>query len=411
MKNYVIIGNSTAAIGCVEGIRKVDTKTPITLIASEPHHTYGRPLISYLLYGKTDEEHMKYRPDSFYADNGVETKLGVTVTSIDPKKKTVTLDNGETVEYSKLLVATGSRPFVPPIPGLDSVPVQFPFMTLDDAHHLANAITPDTHVLVMGAGLIGLKCIEGIAHRAGKITCVDMADRILPSILDEESAAMVQAFIEKETGVQFVLGDSVASFDGNTATTASGKQLTFDLLVTAVGVRANTELVKEAGGVVVRGISTDNRSQTSLPHIYAAGDCAESFDITENVSRVLALLPNAYYQGETAGINMAGGDITFDNAIPMNSMGFFGYHMVTAGSYKGEKIILRDGESLKEFFVSDGVLKGYIILGDVRRAGIYTKLIRERVPLEQVDFDLLLEAPQLIAFAKADRKNMLGTLR
>ena len=120
MAKYVIIGNSTAAIGCVEGIRSKDKDGEIVLIASENHHTYARPLISYLLQGKTDEERMKYRPDSFYEENHVTAKLGETVTKLDPEKKTVTLKSGEEIPYEKLLVATGSTPFVPPMEGLDT---------------------------------------------------------------------------------------------------------------------------------------------------------------------------------------------------------------------------------------------------------------------------------------------------
>ena len=151
MAKYVIIGNSTAAIGCVEGIRSKDKDGEIVLIASENHHTYARPLISYLLQGKTDEERMKYRPDSFYEENHVTAKLGETVTKLDPEKKTVTLKSGEEIPYEKLLVATGSTPFVPPMEGLDTVPEKFTFMSLDDAHALESVLTKDSRVLIIGA--------------------------------------------------------------------------------------------------------------------------------------------------------------------------------------------------------------------------------------------------------------------
>lgn len=162
---YVIIGNSTAAVGGVEGIRKVDPNGSITLIASEPHHTYSRPLISYLLLGRTDENRMKYRPDSFYRVNNVDTRLGVTVTKIDPKQKHVEISSGEQIPYDRLLIATGSRPFVPPMEGLSTVKNRFSFMTLDDARALDRVLTPQSRVLIVGAGLIGLKCAEGILHR------------------------------------------------------------------------------------------------------------------------------------------------------------------------------------------------------------------------------------------------------
>ena len=121
MSKYVIIGNSAGAIGCVEGIRSVDKDSEIVLISSEPYHTYSRPLISYLLWGKTDEQRMKYRPDSFYQDNNVKTMLGKTAVSIDSANKCVRLDSGECICYDSLLAATGSSPFVPVIKGLDTV--------------------------------------------------------------------------------------------------------------------------------------------------------------------------------------------------------------------------------------------------------------------------------------------------
>ena len=409
---YVIIGNSAAAVGCIEGIRQVDRESPITLIASEPHHTYSRPLISYLLCGRTDEERMKYRPDSFYEENGVQALLGQTVTAIDLEKKTVSLSDGEQISYDKLMVATGSRPFVPPIDGLDQVKNKFTFMTLDDAHALENALTPSSRVLIMGAGLIGLKCAEGIEGKAASITVVDLADHILPSILQPEPAALAQKYIESHSSIRFVLGDAAARFTENTAVLKSGKELPFDVLCVCVGVRPNTALISDAGGAVGRGITVNEKSETSLPDIYAGGDCTECHDITIDGTRILALLPNAYLQGETAGINMAGGvnggEKLFDTAIPLNAIGFFGLHMVTAGSYDGEVTVQSGEDSYRLFAVKDGHLNGLILIGDVARAGIYTSMIRTQRPIDSVDFELLLEKPQLMAFTRADRKEMLA---
>lgn len=407
MAKYVIIGNSTAAIGCVEGIRSVDADGEIVLVSSEKHHTYSRPLISYLLEGKTDEERMKYRPDSFYADNRVTAKLGVEATKVDAEEKTVTLESGETIPYEKLLVATGSTPFIPPMQGLETVKKAFTFMSLDDAKALEGALTPESRVLIIGAGLIGLKCAEGIAERVQSITVVDMADRVLPSILDETGSDIVRAHLEKH-GMAFYLNDTVASFDGNHAALKSGTALDFDVLVIAVGVRPATSLVKEAGGEVRRGIAADNTGRTTLPDVFAAGDCAESFDISAGMNRVLALLPNAYMQGHTAGVNMAGGTASFENAIPMNAIGFMGLHIITAGTYDGETYTAKDGENYKILFYKDDLLKGYILIGNVARAGIYTALIRSRTPLSSIDFDLICEKPQLMAFTSSARRDLLS---
>ena len=404
---YVIIGNSVSAVGCIEGIRSVDAEGEITVVSNESYHVYSRPLISYLLYGKTDFERMKYRPDSFYKDNRVTLLTDKTVTAIDAAKKEITLAGGETLPYDKLLVATGSRPFVPPMAGLDTVKNKFSFMTLDDALGLANAITPSSRVLIVGAGLIGLKCAEGIREKVKSITVVDLADKILASILNDKGGLLIKEYLEKK-GVRFYLGNSVAEFKENTALLKNGETVDFDVCVLAVGVRPNSELVKEIGGEVNRGIVVNTKCETSLADIYAAGDCSEGFDSSIGANRVLALFPNAYMQGSCAGINMAGGNKEFTDAIPMNAIGFFGYHIITAGSYEGELYELADGDNYKALYVKDGLLRGYIMIGDTARAGIYTRLIREKIALETVNFELLLTRPQLAALAQSDRKAILN---
>lgn len=405
---YVLIGNSTAAVAAIEAIRSVDTKGEITVLSDETHFTYGRPLISYYLWGKTTLEKMRYRPDDFYEKNNVNVILGEKVATIDPEHKAVWTYGGRKVEYDKLLVATGSRPFIPPCEGMENIPVKFNFMTLDDALGLERTLTKSSRVLVVGAGLIGLKCVEGIAERVASVTVVDLANRVLPSILDEGGSAIVQQSLE-EKGIIFYLSDTVAKFERDQAILKSGKKIPYDVVVMAVGVRPNVELVKDAGGKVNRGIVTDARQQTDLPDVYAAGDCCESHDITTGQNRILALLPNAYFQGRTAGLNMAGAETEFTNAIPMNAIGFFGLHVATAGVYEGETYARQTSpKDYRKLFVKDGLLKGFILIGDITRAGIYTSLIRNQTPLTTVNFDLLLEKPQLAAFDAQTRFTKLA---
>ncbi len=407
MKNYVIIGNGTAAIGTIEGIRSVDKDSKITLISEENHHVYGRPLISYYLEGKTDLTRMKYRPDDFYDKNFCETIFGEKAVSIDANAKTVTLKSGKALPYDALCVATGSRPFVPPMEGLDKVEKKFGFMTLDDALSLEKALTKDSRVLIVGAGLIGLKCAEGIKDRVKSITVCDLADRVLSSILDNDCAAIVQKHLEAN-GISFLLKDTAASFTENEAYMKSGMTVTFDILILAVGVRANTELVKDIGGSVNRGIIVNEKLETSIPGIYAAGDCTEGYDSSIGAGRVLAILPNAYMQGHAAGINMAGGSKEHANAIPMNSIGFFGLHMMTAGAYEGEMTEEITGNGIKRFFVKDNVLKGFIIIGETDRVGILTSLIRDKVPLDDVDLNVAKTAASNMIFSQEARRKKFG---
>jgi NADPH-dependent 2,4-dienoyl-CoA reductase/sulfur reductase-like enzyme len=308
--------------------------------------------------------------------------------------------------YDKLLVGTGSSAFVPPFEGLDTVKDKFTFMCLDDAKALEKALAENKRVLIIGAGLIGLKCAEGILKKVAHITVVDLAPRILSSILDEEGAKIVQKHIEGK-GVDFKLGASVKSFKQNTATLDNGESISFDLLVLAVGVRPNTSLLKDIANID-RGVIVDNKSQTSAPDIFAAGDCTQTLDVSSGQNKIMALLPNAYMQGECAGIIMAGGEKTFDKAIPMNAIGFFGLHMITAGNYTGDVYAHTKDGDYKRMFYSDNRLNGYIIIGNVEKAGIYTSLIREHVPINTIDFKLVCERPGLMAFTKEERTLILG---
>lgn len=404
---YVIIGGSAAAIGCIEGIRSVDKTGEIILITRETEWNYSRPLISYLLEGKTTRDKMWCRPDSFFTRNGVTVKAGVLATALDAGDRTVRLSTGERLAYDRLLAATGSRPFVPPIPGLETVERTFCFQTLSDASALAEALRPESRVLILGAGLTGVKCAEGIRGLCAQIAIADLAPRVLPAVLDDTAAAMVQARME-EKGVRFYLNDSAAAFRGNTARLQSGTELEFDVLVTAVGVRPNTQLVADAGGAVDRGILVDGRCATTLPDVYAAGDCAQGYDAVSGEKRMLPLWPNAMLQGETAGINMAGGRADYTQGIALNASGVFGLHMITAGSYEGESFTVQRDGSYKRLVTADGVLKGVIMVGDVSRAGIYTDLIRKKKPLSEIDFDLIRESPQLMAFSQKDRRVQRG---
>ena len=410
MKQYVIIGNGVAATGCVEGIRSADPEGKITVISGENRPVYCRPLISYYLEGKATPEKMNYRSPDFAEKMHCAYLYGKQAVQLDAK--TVVLDDGTVLPYDEVCIAAGSVPFVPPFEGLDTVEKQFSFMTMDDALALDAAVTKDSRVLIVGAGLIGLKCAEGLHGRVASITVCDLADRVLSSILDAQSAAVMQQHLE-DNGIHLLLGDTVSRFEKNVAFMRSGAQAEFDVLVLAVGVKANTALARQAGAEVNRGILVNEKMETTVPGIYAAGDCTEGMDASLGQRRVLAILPNAYLQGRCAGINMAGGDAVHDKAIPMNSLGLLGLHAMTAGTAFSEA----DGGSMveektaagwKRFFVKDGLLTGFMLLGDVDRAGIYTALIREKTPLDSIDFAALKKSPTLAAMPKENRRKKLG---
>lgn len=404
MKKYVVVGGGVASVGCIEGIRSIDKEGEIALVFKEGVLPYCRPLISYFLEGKTDFEKMNCRPKDYYEKNGCRVLFG-QARNLNAKEKTIEVDK-ETLQYDALCVATGSTPFVPPFVGLDTVPVKTSFLTENDAAFLDKNLTEDSRVLIVGAGLIGLKCAEGIARRVKSVVVCDLADRVLSSILDAECAERMQKVLEV-SGVTFYLKNSVRNFDGNKAVLQDGTEIVFDILVTAVGVRAETSLVKDIIKTD-KGILVDRRQATSDPYIYSAGDCAQGYDASIDGNRVLAIFPNAYMQGYVAGVNMAGGNALFDKGMPLNAIGFFGLHALTAGRYDGEMTEIKTEKSIKRLFVKDDRLVGFMLIGEFERAGILTSLIREKTPLSEIDWQIMKNFPVLAAFGKEKRKTILG---
>ena len=407
---YVIIGNGPAAISCIEGIRSLDTTGCITVISKEKHAAYFRPLISYYLEGKSKAENIGCRRADFYEKHNCEVVYG-TVTAINKDNKTVVLGGGQEIGFDKLCICTGSSPFVPPMAGLETVEKKYTFLTIDDAYEIEKAINENSRVLIIGAGLIGLKCAEGLRDRVSSVTVCDLAPRVLSSILDDECAAIVQKHLEG-CGIAFSLGNTADRFDGNTAYMKDGSVIGFDVLVLALGVRPNIGFFKEAGGECNRAILVENDMKTSIEDVYAAGDCVEQYDITFGDKRIMALLPNANLGGRTAGINMAGGEASFDNALPMNSIGFWGLHMMTAGTYANDgsaKMLEEKTEKgIKRFFIRDDKLIGFIIIGEVKSAGIYTNLIRTQADISALDLDILTKNASLLPFGENYRRKMLG---
>ena len=407
MKRYVIIGASIAGVSCVEGIRSVDERGEITLVTAEPVSNYGRPLISYYLEGKTDEVRMSWRGADFYEKNRVRILHGTKALSIDPAAHSVALENGETLPYDALCVCTGSVPVCPKFEGIGTVPYRQFFTTLADAKALEQRVTKETKVLIIGAGFIGLKCAEGLRGRAGSVTVCDLADHAMSASLDADSAPILERHLE-QNGVRLLLGNTVTRFDGGAAHMKNGETVEFDVLVIAVGVKPETALFAAAGGKADRGILVGETLRTSLPDIWAAGDCTECADVTTGEQAVLAVLPAAAMQGACAGVNMAGSRRVFDKGLKMNSIGFFGLHIMSAGTYADLVYSEVTESGCKKLFAKDGVLTGFILVGDVARAGIYTSLIRERTPLSAIDFDAICREPSLLPFGKDYRAKKLG---
>lgn len=395
---YVIVGNSAGGIGAVEGIRKIDPEGSMLLISDESYHTYSRPLISYYLAGKVQSNKMYYRDWDFYEKMKVNLRLGKKVESVLPDKKTILLSSGEQINYEKLILATGGKPIIPEIPGSNLQGV-FSFLKWDDVKGIESYLRKNSKVVIIGAGLIGLKAAEGLAGLKAEVKVVELANRVLSAILDEQAAEMVQGDLE-EKGISFYLNNTVKEIKGidqvSQVILQDGTEIDCDAVIIAIGVFPNKDLAVQAGLNVNRGIVVDEYMNTSNPDIYAAGDVSEGYDTLYNQNRVLPILPNAYKQGYSAGQNMAGAGEQYKGGFAMNAIGFFGLPMITAGIIKSEgsefeEMITADSKkkSYRKIVLRDGKLVGFIALNEVDRAGILTGLMEKGVDVEPFKDKLL----------------------
>lgn len=407
MKKYVLIGGSIACLGAIEGIQSVEKDADITVLCGEKTPLYSRPLISYRLEKKTTDDNLYFHGKDFYEKKGVKALFEKAV-KIDPDEKTVTTESGKILPYDKLFVGTGSYPFVPPMNGLDEVKNKTCFYTLADEEKLASLLSEKTKLLIIGAGLIGLKCAEGAYAHTKDVTIVDLAPRVLPNATTPYVASLLEKKL-KEMGVKVVLGASVAAFSDGKAELTDGKILSFDAVVLAIGVRPQIGLLKDAGAETNRGVVVDETMKTSLQDVYCAGDCAEGYDAVSGQKRLLQLFPSAYNGGRVAGRNMAGKEEVFKTDCALNSTSLFGLRFTSCGSYDGEPTEIQGEGFYKAFYVKDGRLIGYMLVGDTKKAGIYTRLISEKIPLSTVAGDLFT-APSLAIFDEKTRKKYLAKI-
>lgn len=394
--NYVMIGNSTAAIGAVEGIRKYDKKTPVTILSDEPYPTYSRPLISYYLGGKVTEDKMYYRGADFYERNNVTPMLGVTAETVDFDNKEVVLQDNVKIPYDKLLIATGGKPFVPPMKGLGKGNV-FNFIKLDDVKAIKRAAVKGSKAVVIGASFSGLKAVEALVQRGADVTVIDIMSRIMPRVFDDTAASIASGVLE-EHGVKLLMGTTVDEILGDDRATGvklkDGSIIPCDFIILALGVRCNTDIVKDTGIKINKGIIVDEKMRTSIPDVYAAGDVSEGYNFIEDAYMQIAIIPNAYRQGETAGVNMAGGEAAFRKGFVMNSMPILGLPVISAGVSGIKdgictKVLYKPEEnSYKKFYIRNNKLAGYLLVNDVDRAGIYTDLIRNETDISDFEDSL-----------------------
>ncbi|WP_442775174.1 NAD(P)/FAD-dependent oxidoreductase [Sphaerotilus montanus] len=436
---HVILGAGPAGIIAAETIRKHAPHDEILVIGDEPEAPYSRMAIPYLLIGKVGEEgtHLRHGVDHY-------AKLGITLRRarakhVDVDGRAVDLDDGTTVVFDRLLIATGSSPATPPIPGIHGRGVH-PCWTLKDARAIMELAQPGAKVLQMGAGFIGCIIMEALAMRGVELTVVEMGDRMVPRMMGPTAGTMIKDWCEAknvkvhtgarveainrpEPGILDKLADMAGLKPAHKAAAmtvrlSTGEHLEADLVISATGVKPNIGFLQNSGITCLIGVLTDEHLQTNVPGIYAAGDCAEAFDKVSGTTIVSAIQPNAAEQARVAALNMVGQKAELKGVTQINVLDTLGMISASFGKWDGvpggQHVELTDlpaGRHLSLQFDGDRMV-GCNSIGWTEHVGVMRGLVEGQVRLGDwkdklmADPTLLMEA--YIACAQGQHQFVAG---
>ena len=397
---YVILGASAAGINAAKTIRELDPKGEITVI-SKDQEVYSRCMLHHIISGSRLPQEINFTEDNFFEKYNINWLTGQEAISLNTEEKTILLSDVTKQSYDRLLIATGSSSFMPPIENLDRGKQVFGLRTIEDARSITQAAEKTNTAVVIGAGLIGMDAAYALASRGLKVTIIETAAHILPLQLDKTAAKKYEKLF-REHGLEFCFNETAASVkldhDNNVlgVQLKSGSFLDCGIIVVAAGVRPNTGFLRNTPVSIGRGIKVNAYQQTSVPDIYAAGDVCESIETFTSQFSLTPIWPSAVLQGRVAGSNMAGIARQLEtNFAFKNSMSFYGLHTVSFGLNKlpndsYSELIYRDDKNYKKVILKDGLIRGAILQGDISNAGLIGKLVQDRINISPPDqiFDL-----------------------
>jgi NAD(P)H-nitrite reductase large subunit len=400
---HVIIGNGPAGVVAAETLRKADAQAEIVMIGSEPEPAYSRMAIPYLLEGNIDEKgtYLRKTPDHF--KNLRIRELEARVVSIDPTARKLLLADGSHESYDRLLIASGSHPVRPPIPGIDLPQVQTCW-TLADARAIADLARKGSRVIQLGAGFIGCIIMEALAKRGVELTVVEMGDRMVPRMMTPKAGGMIKEWVQSQ-GIQVLTGKGVKRIDPDgtalKVTLSDGQVLPCDLLIAAAGVAPNVGFLDNTGVHIAKGVLVDDRMKTSVDGIYAAGDVAEAPDLLTGEHLVSAIQPNAADQARVAALNMAGRETRLPGVLAINVLDSLGLISTSFGQWWGETPEnggsgVEHSDAVKHKYLSlqfkGDVLIGATSIGHTEHVGVLRGLIQSKTKLGKWK-DILLNDP------------------
>jgi len=397
---YLIIGAGPAGVNAAETLRKLDPAASIRIIGDEPEPPYSRMAIPYLLMDRINEQgtHLRERADHF-PDLAIEVTRG-RVAGVDPAGHQVRLDSGDSVAYDRLLVATGSTPSSPPIPGVDGPNVSTCW-TLADARGIAARTTPGCRVALIGAGFIGSIILEALAMRGVKLSVIEQGERMVPRMMGPKAGGLLKRWCEAK-GVAVHTGVRVEAIEADGVRLGGGAFVSADLVITATGVRPNVAFLDGSGVKVEQGILIDRQFRTSVADIYAAGDVAQGLDFCTGNYAVHAIQPTATDHGHLAAVNMSGRDAEYEGSVNMNVLDTIGLLSCSFGRWEGvdggehAELYAPDDYRYLSLQFEDDRLIGANAVGLYQHVGVLRGLIQRRTALGEWKDRLLSDPTRLM---------------
>jgi nitrite reductase (NADH) large subunit len=380
----VLVGNGMAGVRALEELLKIAPELyDITVFGAEPHPNYNRILLSPVLAGEQTIDQIILNPLSWYEENGITLHTGKKVAKIDRIKRCVIADDGTTAEYDRLLLATGSNPFILPVPGKD-LPGVISYRDIADTQAMIDAAAKYQHAVVIGGGLLGLEAANGLKQRGMDVTVVHIMPWLMERQLDDAAGKLLQGSLEQR-GIRFLIGAQTSELKaGDEGRVRSVKfkddsEIPADLVVMAAGIRPNTELAERAGLHCNRGVVVNDTMQTITdPRIYAVGECAAHRGVA------YGLVAPLFEQGKVCATHLAQFGIgRYSGSQVSTKLKVTGIDLFSAGEFMGgagtEEIVLSDprGGIYKKLVVKDNKLVGACLYGDTVDGSWYFKLLRE----------------------------------
>lgn len=390
---HAIIGAGPAGVIAAETLRKLDPAAEVTLIGDEPEPPYSRMALPYMLIEKIDESGTWLRKsNSHFADKNIQV-LRERVASVDTAGKSLKLENGQSQAFDRLLIATGSHPVRPPIPGMD-LPGIYACWTLEDGRNIAKKAKKGANVVLMGAGFIGCIVLEALAKRGVNLTVIEMEDRMVPRMMNQTSGNLIKKWcleqgvaVHTSTKVESIEKGGLLSGGGLRVNLDNGETLKADIVISATGVKSNIQFLEGSGIETDQGILVDDSLQSNIAGIYAAGDVCQGRDFSTGEYTVQAIQPTAADHGRIAAMNMAGHELRHKGCVNMNVLDTMGLISSSYGLWMGveggETTELHDPERYRYLCLQfrDDVLVGAQSLGLTQHVGVLRGLIQTELPL------------------------------